>query len=106
MLEERRTRRSEEPKRALGIFLSSCRTRLGAHALAVGTGRGELVAGSGDGALLVALVGARVAAGGARPDAMAVCPIRVGARRYVITSLGNPIDDQVAAGVERILARA
>ena len=97
--------RTEDPRRALGMFLSSCRARLGAHALAVGTGGGQLVAGSGDGALLVALVGARVAAGGQRPEGMAVCRMKVGERRYVITSLGNPLDDYVAAGVERILSR-
>ncbi len=104
MLEERRTRRSEEPQRALAIFLSSCRARLGSHALAVGTGGGALVAGSGDGALLVALVGARVAAGDRAPDTFAVCRVRVGERRYVISSLGHAIDDAVAAGVERILS--
>lgn len=103
MLQDRRHRRSDQPQRALSFFLSSSRARLGAHALTVGTRGGQLVAGSGDGAILVALVGARVAAGGSAPDAMAICPIRVGANRYVITSLGNPIDDHIAAGVERIL---
>jgi hypothetical protein len=105
MIEDRRTRRSEVPHQALTMFLSACRTRLGAHALAVATGGGRLVAGSGDGALLVAVVGARVAAGGSSPCDVAVSRVRVGPDRYVVAALGNALDPDVAAGVQRILAR-
>ena len=88
------------------MFLSESRKRLGAHALAVSTGSGRLVAGSGDGALLVAVAGARVAAGGSAPCDVAVSRLRVGDERYVVASLGRAIDDDVAAGVRRILSAA
>lgn len=88
------------------MFLSSSRARLGAHALAVGTGGGRLLAGSGDGAHLVAVMGARVAAGGNAPCDVAVFRVSVGADRYVVSSLGRALDDEVAAGIRRILATA
>jgi hypothetical protein len=106
MLEERRSRRSVVPHEALSMFLASSRKRLGAHALAVGTGGGRLVAGSGDGAHLVAVMGARIAAGGSAPCDVAVSRLRVGPTRYVVAALGHALDDEVAAGIERILSIA
>lgn len=82
------------------MFLASCRARTGAHALAVSTRDGRLVAGSGEGAHLVAVLGARVAAGGPVPDTLAVS----WCGRYVIASLGEALADDVAAGVKRILS--
>src|SRR4051812_25672455 len=100
MLEERRVRRTEDPKRALSMFLASCRAQTGAHAIAVATRDGRLVAGAGDGALLVAVMAARAAAGGDVPQSLAVS--RCG--RYVIASLGEALDASIAAGVTRILS--
>jgi len=74
--------------------------------LAVGTGGGRLVAGSGDGAHLVAVVGARVAAGGDALCEIAVSRVRVGRERFVVSSVGRPLDDEVAAGIRRILQRS
>ncbi len=100
LAEDRRVKRMTEPCRALSLFLASCRARTGAHALAVSTRDGRLVAGSGDGALLLAVLAARAAAGGPTPESLAVS--RCG--RYVIASLGEAIADDVAAGVSRILS--
>jgi hypothetical protein len=97
---ERRLRRTEEPKRALAMFLFSCRRQSGADVLAVSTRDGRLVAGSGEGALLVAVMAARVAAGGVGPELLAVS--RCGG--YVIASFGRAVTDEVAAGVKRILS--
>jgi hypothetical protein len=97
---DRRVRRTTEPKRALAMFLSSCRQRNGADVIAVSTRDGRLVAGAGEGALLVAVLAARVAAGGERHEALAVS--RCGA--YVIASMGRAVSDDVAAGVKRILS--
>ncbi len=100
LAEDRRVKRTTEPRKALTMFLTSCRARTGAHALAVSTRDGHLVAGSGEGALLVAVLAARAAAGGPMHESLAVS--RCG--RYVIASLGEAIDDDVAAGVSRILS--
>jgi hypothetical protein len=100
MLSERRVRRTDDPKRALAMFLSSRRAETGAHAIAVATRDGRLVAGAGDGALLVAVMAARAAAGGEVPETLAVS--RCG--RYVIASLGEALDERITAGVTRILS--
>jgi len=97
---DRRTRRTSEPKRALAMFLSSCRQKNGADVIAVSTLNGRLIAGAGEGALLVAVLAARVAAGGQRHEALAVS--RCGA--YVIASMGRAVSDDVTAGVKRILS--
>jgi hypothetical protein len=97
---DRRVRRTTEPKRALAMFLSSCRQRNGADVIAVSTLTGRLVAGAGDGALLVAVLAARVAAGGERHESLAVA--RCGG--YVIASMGRAVSDDVADGVRRILS--
>ena len=97
---ERRMRRVSEPKRALAMFLSSCRQRNGADVIAVSTRDGRLVAGAGEGALLVAVLAARVAAGGERHESLAVA--RCGS--YVIASMGRAVTDDVADGVKRILS--
>lgn len=97
---DRRVWRVSEPKRALAMFLSSCRARNGADVIAVSTRDGRLVAGAGEGALLVAVMAARVAAGGEGHEALAV--LRCGG--YVIASMGRGVSDDVTAGVKRILS--
>jgi hypothetical protein len=97
---ERRVRRVNEPKRALAMFLSSCRQKNGADVIAVSTRDGRLVAGAGEGALLVAVLAARIAAGGDGHEALAV--LRCGG--YVIASMGRAVTDDVTAGVKRILS--
>ena len=82
------------------MFLSSCRQKSGADVIAVSTRDGRLVAGAGEGALLVAVLAARVAAGGEQPESLAVS--RCGS--YVIASIGRAVSDDVAAGVKRILS--
>jgi len=74
--------------------------------LAVGTGGGRLVAGSGDGAHLVAVVAARVAAGGVAPCEVAVSHVSVGRERFVVSAVGHALDEEIAAGVRRILQRS
>jgi hypothetical protein len=110
MIDDRRVRRTDDPRRALSMALASSRRRTGAEVVAVGTCDGRLVAGSGEGALLVAVLGARVAASesapglrpatGQRPDALAVS--RCG--DYVIASVGVAVMDDVTAAVRRILS--
>lgn len=68
--------------------------------IAVSTLQGRLVAGAGDGALLVAVLAAQIAAGGKRHEALAVS--RCGG--YVIASMGRAVSDDVVGGVKRILA--
>lgn len=106
--EERRVRRSEQPEKALALFLESSRRRLGVHALTVATGDGRLVAGSGDGAILVAALGAKVDAGEPTSakvaEQVAVWSMSVGARRYVISSLGAVFSADIGDGVRRILS--
>ena len=97
---ERRVSRVDEPKRALTMFLSSCRKKNGADVIAVSTLQGRLVAGAGDGAHLVAVLAARIAAGGQRHESLAVS--RCGP--YVIASMGRAVSDDVTAGVKRILS--
>jgi hypothetical protein len=105
MGEERRMRRSESPEKALAMFLESSRKRLGVHALTVATSEGRLVAGSGDGALLVAALGAKVDAGEMRKDErVAVWSLSIGTKRYVIASLGSVFSAEVGDGVRRILS--
>ena len=82
------------------MFLSACRKKNGADVIAVSTLQGRLVAGAGDGAHLVAVLAARIAAGGQRHEALAVS--RCGG--YVIASMGRAVTDDVAAGVKRILS--
>ncbi len=103
---ERRARRSDDPAQALGLFLSAARARLGGHALAVGTCDGHLVAGSGEGALLVAVLGAKAVTGeeNANEGRVAVTRIQLGARRYVVTSFGASLSSDVTEGVRRILS--
>ena len=97
---ERRVRRVDEPRRALTMFLSSCRKKNGADVIAVSTLQGCLVAGAGDGAHLVAVLAARIAAGGDGHESLAVS--RCG--RYVIASMGRAVSDEIANGVKRILS--
>ena len=82
------------------MFLSSCRQRNGADVIAVSTRDGRLVAGAGEGALLVAVLAARVAAGGEGRESLAVT--RCGG--YVIASMGRAVTDDVIGGVKRILS--
>ena len=97
---ERRVSRVNEPRRALTMFLSSCRKKNGADVIAVSTLQGRLVAGAGDGAHVVAVLAARIAAGGQRHESLAV--MRCGG--YVIASMGRAVTDDVTAGVKRILS--
>ncbi len=107
-IEERRMRRSEQPEKALALFLESSRKRLGVHALTVATSDGRLVAGSGEGALLVAALGAKVDTGDRASEAMAkqvaVWSLSVGSARYVISSLGAVFSADIGDGVRRILS--
>ena len=82
------------------MFLASCRRKNGADVIAVSTLQGRLVAGAGDGALLVAVLAARIAAGGERHPSMAVS--RCGG--YVIASMGQAVSDDIIGGVKRILS--
>ncbi len=103
--QERRVRRAEQPEKALALFLESSRKRLGVHALTVATSEGRLVAGSGDGAILVAALGAKVDAGEYRKDdRVAVWSLSIGSKRYVISSLGAVFSAEIGDGVRRILS--
>ena len=105
VMEERRVHRCEQPERALALFLDSSRKRLGVHALTVATSDGRLVAGAGDGAHLVAALGAKVDAGEMRrDDRVAVWSLSIGVKRYVIASLGAVFSADVGDGVRRILS--
>lgn len=82
------------------MFLAACRRKSGADVIAVSTLQGRLVAGAGDGALLVAVLAARIAAGKEPHESLAVS--RCGG--YVIASMGRAVSDDVIGGVKRILS--
>jgi hypothetical protein len=102
--EERRLRRSAEPKQALSIFLDAARERLGVHTLTVGTSDGSLLAGAGDDALLVATLGAKIASGEQANEQVATWRLSVGPRIFIITSLGARLTPELGEGVRRILS--
>jgi hypothetical protein len=98
---ERRVRRSAEPRKALKLLLEAARERLALHAVAVSTRSGWLVAGSGEGAILLAALGARTSVG--EHGSVSIAKLDEG---HLLTALGagaKPLDD-LTAGVRRILA--
>jgi len=104
-VEERRVRRSDEPRRALGLFLDLSRKRIGVHALSVSTPGGWLVAGAGDGAILVAALAVSVDAGLCESADVSVSKLAVGSDAYVVAALGRTEAlASVSDGVRRILS--
>ncbi len=104
MLEDRRVRRTDDPQRALALLLSAHRVREGAHTIAVSNSDGALLAGAGDGAILIAALAAKIDAGENTGVSIAVQRVQIGERRFVVASLGAPIGDDVESGVRRILS--
>jgi hypothetical protein len=104
-VEERRVRRSDEPRKALGLFLDVARKRLGVHALSVSTPGGWLVAGAGDGAILVAALAVNVDAGLCKSAEVSISKLEVGREEYVVAALGRTKGlVAVSDGVRRILS--
>ncbi len=78
---------------------------MGVHALAVSTPSGWLVAGAGDGAILVAALGVDVDAGLCKSAEVVTSKIEVGSRAYVVAALGRAEAlASVTEGVRRILS--
>ncbi len=106
---ERRTKRSDEPRKALALFLASARERMGVPALAVSTGDGWLVAGAGDGAILLAALGAQVTTGACSSQDVSISKLGLGSGDYVVSALAGakaprPSLAEVGDGVRRILS--
>jgi hypothetical protein len=78
---------------------------MGVHALAVSTPCGWLVAGAGDGAILVAALGVNIDRELYRSAEVCTSTVEVGDRAYVVASLGGAEAlTSVGDGVRRILS--
>jgi hypothetical protein len=101
---ERRSARSSRPEEALSFFLEAARKKLGVTTLTVASDDGELVAGAGDAPDIVAGLGMKIDAGIAASAALATWRMSIGARAYVISSLGGKLTVDVGEGVRRVLS--
>ncbi len=104
---ERRSRRSQVPAEALGMFLESQRDRLRARGLAVTTREGEILAGSGSSPDRLAR--AAIALHEAREDApgprhVATWWLRAGGQEIIVASDGGRLSHDLGTGVRRILS--
>ena len=120
MKPERRELRSTDPSDAIRIFLARNATEVGMRAAVVSDPKGVVVGGVGDGELdELAVVGCTFleARGVAERERLRcesaldlhelhVARLRVGVRRYVVTSLGAPLGavDRLGQALGRILA--
>jgi hypothetical protein len=78
---------------------------MGVHALSVSTPCGWLVAGAGDGAILVAALGVKIDQGLCKVAEVCTSTLEVGDQAYVVASLGRAEAlASVSDGVRRILS--
>lgn len=104
---ERRKRRSDKHGEAVRLYLESVRARTGVEALAVAAEDGTLVAGAGHLNLdWMAALGASSKRGRLDWDGrvLHVRRMTVNQVRLYIASTGEPARDEVAEGLDRILA--
>jgi predicted regulator of Ras-like GTPase activity (Roadblock/LC7/MglB family) len=111
---ERRGHRSDIRPEAMGLALAAAAARHGADAALLASEDGLLVAGSGAGLDLDVLAAFAPFAGSVdarlraetRGRPLHVAPIRVGERRLLLASVGEPLGDvaRVEAAARRILA--
>jgi hypothetical protein len=104
-MNERRNRRSSEPREALCYLLDAERSRLGVRAITVTTGSGRLVAGAGEGLERLARQGMRLDRGEIRGRDIATWRMRVRGEDLVITTLGKVMSGELGDGVRRILSQ-
>jgi hypothetical protein len=116
---ERRELRSDDPARAIRIFLARNATEEGLRAAVVSDDAGDLLGGVGDGDLeTLAALGSSMTAvrgtarkelccvAGVEPSELHVVRLGVGTRNFVVTSLGAPLGavGMLGAALDRILA--
>lgn len=117
---ERRELRSDDPERAIRIFLARNATEDGMRAAVVSNDNGEFLGGVGDGDLdVLAALGSSVTAvrgalareelcsvAGIEAAELHVVRLGVGGRNFVITSVGAPLSaaGMLGAALDRILA--
>lgn len=114
MQTERRVLRSDDPSRAIRIFLAKNAGSSGVRAAVVASGDGMLLGGVGDDDLdALAAVGSAVDAGhdvagpceqrGWSAQALFTRRLSIGERRFVVASLGGPLE--AANDVDGLLGR-